>query len=96
MSSYPNAPGHRNVETSVTAACSLETKLGHLQRIALAAISEAAGQGLTSDELAARLKMARWTIQPRTSELKRKGLVRDSGQRRLNATGKLAIVWIAA
>jgi hypothetical protein len=59
-------------------------------------IRDAGTQGLTADELAARLNMDRWSIQPRTSELKRKGLIRDSGQRRKNATGKLAIVWIAA
>jgi hypothetical protein len=40
--------------------------------------------------------MDRWSIQPRTTELKRKGLIRDSGQRRPNSTGKQAIVWIAA
>jgi hypothetical protein len=40
--------------------------------------------------------MDRWSIQPRTSELKRKGLIRDSGQRRPNCTGKKAIVWTAA
>jgi len=39
--------------------------------------------------------MDRWSIQPRTSELKRKGLIMDSGQRRPNCTGKLAIVWVA-
>ena len=54
------------------------------------------GTGQVADELAARLDMDRWSIQPRTSELKRKGLIRDSGQRRPNSTGKLAIVWIAA
>ena len=52
--------------------------------------------GLTADELSARLEMDRWSIQPRTSELKRKGLIRDSGQRRPNRTGKQAIVWVAA
>ena len=46
--------------------------------------------------LAARLEMDRWSIQPRTSELRRKGLIRDSGRRRPNATGKRAIVWIAS
>ena len=95
MMSYPNAPGHRNVETSVAAADALAPKLGRLQQMAKSAICDAGTQGLTADELSARLDMDRWSIQPRTSELKRKGLIRDSGQRRRNATGKLAIVWIA-
>lgn len=96
MSIYPDAPGHRNVETSIAAADALVPKLGRLQRMTQAAIRDAAEHGLTADELAARLEMDRWSIQPRTSELKRKGLIRDSGQRRPNATGKLAIVWIGA
>lgn len=96
MNAYPDAPGHRNVETSLAAANDLLPKLGRLQRMASAAIRDAGWIGLTADELAARLDMDRWSIQPRTSELRRKGLIRDSGQRRANATGKLAIVWIAA
>ena len=96
MSTYPDAPGHRNVDTSIAAADALAPKLWRLQRMAGAAICDAGVHGLTADELAARLDMDRWSIQPRTSELKRKGLIRDSGQRRSNATGKLAIVWVAA
>jgi hypothetical protein len=96
MSTFPDAPGNRNVETSIAAANALARKLGRLQLMALDAIREAGWLGHTADELAERLGMDRWSIQPRTSELKRKGLVRDSGQRRPNATGKLAIVWIAA
>lgn len=95
MSTYPDAPGHRNVETSVAAADAIAPKLGRLQRMAERAIRDAGWLGLTADELAARLEMDRYSIQPRTSELKRKGLIRDSGQRRPNCTGKLAIVWIA-
>lgn len=94
MSTYPDAPGHRNVQTSIAAADALAPKLGRLQRMAAATIRDAGWHGLTADELAARLEMDRWSIQPRTSELRRKGLIRDSGQRRLNATGKAAIVWI--
>ena len=86
---------HRNVETSIAAADALSPKLGRLQQMAKSAICDAGTQGLTADELSARLDMDRWSIQPRTSELKRKGLILDSGQRRRNATGKLAIVWIA-
>lgn len=64
--------------------------------MAAGAIRDAGRHGLTADELAARLDMDRWSIQPRTGALKRKGLIRDSGQRRANCTGKVAIVWIAA
>lgn len=96
MTGYPDAPGHRHVDTSRAAADALAPKLGRLQRIAEATIRAAGPNGLTADELAARLNMDRWSIQPRTSELRRKGLIRDSGQRRPNVTGKLAIVWIAA
>lgn len=96
MNAYPNAPGQRNVETSIAAADALAPKLGRLQRMANSAIRNAGSYGLTADELAARLDADRWSIQPRTSELKRKGLIRDSGQRRTKRTGKLAIVWIAS
>ena len=96
MSTYPDAPGHRHVETSMAAADDLAPKLGRLQRMAETAIRDAGIPGLTADELAAKLGMDRWSIQPRTSELRRKGLIRDSGQRRRNATGKMAIVWVAA
>jgi hypothetical protein len=42
------------------------------------------------------LKFSRWTVQRRTGELKLRGLIRDSGQRRRNASGKHAIVRVAA
>jgi hypothetical protein len=95
MTRYPDSPGHRAIDTSIDAAAALAPDLGRLQRIALAAIREAGDAGLTADELAAALKLTRWTVQPRTSELRRKGAIRDSGQRRQNATGKRAIVWTA-
>ena len=93
---YPDAPGHRGVETSIAAAEALAPKLGRLQRMTEATIREASWFGSTADETAARLEMDRWSIQPRISELRRKGLIRDSGRRRRNVTGKAAIVWIAA
>ena len=92
MSTYPDTPGHRNIETSMAAAAAGAPKLGRLQRIAETAIRDAGSSGLTSDELATELGMDRCSIQPRTSELRRKGLIWDSGRRRPNATGKQAIV----
>jgi hypothetical protein len=96
MSMYPDAPGHRGVDTSVAAAEALAPKLGRLQRLALTTVREAGPPGLTADELAAAMHLDRWSVQPRTSELRRKGLIHDSGQRRPNTTGKCAIVWIAS
>ncbi len=95
MMVYPDTPGHRHVDTSIAAAEALAPKLGRLQRLAASAIRDVGAHGLTADELGVRLGMDRWSIQPRTSELRRKGVIRDSGQRRQNATGKRAIVWIA-
>lgn len=96
MSTYPDAPGHQAVDTSNAAAHAIAPKLGRLQLMAETMIREAGWVGLTADELAERLGMDRWSIQPRTTELKRKGLIRDSGQRRRNSSGKVAIVWITA
>lgn len=93
-SEYPDAPGHRGVATSIAAAADIAPRLGRLQRMAEDAIRASGWSGLTADELAERLKLDRYSIQPRTTELKRKGLVVDSGMRRRNATQKNAIVWI--
>lgn len=58
------------------------------------AIRVAGPCGLTDVELAERVGMDRYSIEPRTSEPGRKGFILDSGRRRKNASGKLAIVWI--
>ncbi len=91
---YPYSPGHRGIDTSIVAAADIAPKLGRLQKMAEQAIGAAGARGLTADELAERLGCDRYTIQPRTSELKLKGIIGDSKQRRLNASGKRAIVWV--
>ena len=92
---YPYLPGHRGVDTSREAAEAIEMSVGHLQRIALRAIRSAGSRGLTTNELASVVRIDRDSIQPRTSELRERGLIRDSGARRRNANGKNAIVWVA-
>lgn len=92
--SYPNVPGHRGVDTSIAAAADIAPKLGRLQAAAERAIAGAGARGLTADELADSLGVDRYTIQPRTSELKAKGVIGDSRQRRFNRSGKRAIVWV--
>lgn len=90
---YPDAPGHRGIQTSIEAAESIAPKLGRLQKLALYAIAARGAFGLTADELAEALDLDRYSIQPRTSELSRKGLIVDSGLRRFNVSRKRAIVW---
>lgn len=90
----PATPGHRGISTSIVAAEKLTKSLAHLQILALNAIKVAGKNGLTADELGAKLGMDRWSIQPRTPELKCKGLIKDSLQRCKNVIGKVAIVWV--
>jgi hypothetical protein len=79
---YPGTPGHRFMDTSMAAAASIAKVTGSMQRMVYHAICEVGARGLTSDELADRLRIDRGTLQPRTSELKLLGLIRDGGQRR--------------
>ena len=54
---------HQNVETSIAGADAIKPQLGRLQRMA----EGARANGLTAVELATRLDVDRWSIQPRTS-----------------------------
>lgn len=81
--SYPFAPGHRGVDTSIAMADLIAPTLRQKQRMALTHI-ENAPNGLNSWELAKAMGCRVNQIQPRTSELSRMGLIRDSGKRRPN------------
>ena len=95
-SRYPCTPGHRGIDTSIMAAADITATLGRMQALVLGAVISAGPHGVTTNEAANQLRMDRGTVQPRTNELRRFGLIQDSGQRRLNANGKKAIVWIAS
>ena len=77
------------------AAQAYPARLGRLQRLAFSAILAAGLSGLTALETASATGFDRMSIQPRISELRRKGLVTASGERRRNPSGKTATVWIA-
>tara|TARA_R110000737_G_scaffold210589_1_gene228265 strand:- start:41 stop:331 length:291 start_codon:yes stop_codon:yes gene_type:complete len=51
--------------------------------------------GKTTSELTEDLGHQYSGIQPRTSELREKGLIKDSGERRKNRGGRNEIVWMA-
>lgn len=92
---YPHTPGHRGVDTSMGAADALASVTGRVRTAAYNAIKAAGPDGLTAEELAIATGFERGTIQPRTTELKLLHRIKDSGQRRRNANGKRAIVWVA-
>lgn len=96
MVEYPIAPGHRGIDTSVEAAEAAARVAGRLRRLVYRTIHEAGSQGLTTDEIASALRMPRYSVQPRTTELKHGRGIRDSGRRRRNESGCKAIVWVAA
>lgn len=91
---FPNSPGYRNESTSKEAARDIAPKQGTLQARVLDFL-KTNGPAI-SREIAYGTGIAYGSIQPRTSELKTKGVIEDSGQRRPDPeTGKRAIVWRA-
>lgn len=95
MKRYPNYPGHHANDTSKEAAEAIAPHVNRLQALALGEIRGAGRNGHTREELSEALAIDPKSIEPRVSELKRKGLIVDSGQRRLNRSGKRASVMVA-
>lgn len=92
---YPAEPGHRGVDTSIAAADAIAAVAGPLRRLVYKAVFTAGAYGLTTDEIATALKLPRYSVQPRTTELRHARRIHDSGKRRPNASGCRAIVWVA-
>lgn len=90
---YPNTPGHKAgaPETSKQAASEITSRAASLREKAMGIFE--IGWWLTADQLATVLEEHPLAIRPRVSELHAMGLVRDTGVRRLNDSGKSAAVW---
>lgn len=86
---YPQTPGWRPTDTSRAAAEQIDA--GTLRAKVLQTIR--AFGPLTADECAQRLCLSILSIRPRCTELRALGRLRDTGQRRANASGRHAIVW---
>lgn len=95
MPRFPEGPGWKQGETSAQAAAQMAPKAATLRQMALDAL-RAAGEPLTADEVAERLRMDRLSIRPRLTELKNAGRVVDSGERGTTLAGKTAVKWRAA
>ena len=92
--SYPQDPGYQNTDTSKAAAVAMKPKVHTVREQVLGCIQMDTRGGLTTFEIAARLHKSYRTVQPRTSELRASGKIKDTGARRKDPeTGKLAIVW---
>lgn len=87
---YPESAGYKRDGTSQVAANT--TDASTLRSMALQSVK--AGPK-TADQVAEHLGIDRLAIRPRLTELQSHGLVRDSGKRAANASGKMAIVWEA-
>lgn len=93
---YPNVPGWKGTDTSEAAAEFITPHCGRLQKLFLEAVRASGERGATSDEVAVTLEIDHCTARPRATELKRKGLIRDSGMRRAFGRSKTrSVVWIA-
>jgi hypothetical protein len=63
------------------------------QRLLVLRVLGAFPDGLTDDEIAEQTGLYRYSAAPRRYELRDRGLVVDSGDRRLTPHGRRAIVW---
>lgn len=91
---YPDVPGAKTDGPSLAAANRMRRHDKKLRELALEMLR--AEGPLTADEVAARLGRTVLSIRPRISQLNKKGLVIDTGERRLNESGSPATVWRAA
>ena len=92
---YPDRPGWKARDTSIQAAEDMTPRAVTLRDGARRAIEDAGRWGRTADEAATALGRTVLAIRPRVTELAALGLIRDSGLRRANASGKPAIVWVS-
>lgn len=89
---YPDYPGSRRTDTSREAANDIAPRTQILRDKVLAALKQRA---MSADECAAAIGESILATRPRVAELNKKELVRDTGRRVVNASGKKAVVWRA-
>ncbi len=88
---YPRHPGSKGMDgTSQDAADAITPTVAHLRHLALITLARLGTA--TVLEAVAAAGVARESLQPRFSELRRMGLVRATGERRRNPSGKAAAV----
>jgi hypothetical protein len=91
-SRYPDAPGYKERGGTSEEAAPSEIEAATLRGLAYRLLSR---ERLTADEVAQRIGRSVLAIRPRVSELGAQGLVVKTEERRLNTSGKAAVVWTA-
>ena len=87
---YPYLPGFQvGSETSKEAAEAIEGRVPTIRDMVWAVLID---RSMTPDEVASALNLSILTVRPRVTELRRMGLIRDTGQRRSNESGHKAAV----
>lgn len=85
---YPHSAGYADGDTSKKAAEKVDAKT--LQRMVLNFMK--GFEPMSADECAAFMHKSVLSIRPRFTELAKQGLIVDTGQRRRNASGRMAKV----
>lgn len=80
-------------DTSEDAAVSVQKDGGRLRNQVLCCVTECGHVGATCDEVEEKLSMRHQTASARIYELRERGLLCDSGVRRLTRSGRRAVVW---
>ena len=95
LTAYPDGlPGWKDPSTSRDAAVSVRNRSETLRGRVLELLSTSP-RGLTPDEASERLNETVLAIRPRFSELAKLGKIAPTGERRKNASGLKAKVWVA-
>jgi len=92
---YPDRPGFKAPGPSQDAADAFASPAGQIRAQVLAVV-KSAHAGISADEIATLLNRSILSVRPRVSELKHQGLIRETGERRRNASGMTATVWRAS
>ena len=88
-------PYARGSDTSQAAANSMIGISGAARWVVYDAIVSAGARGLTDHEIARQTGLCLDTARPRRVELRDRGHVTPSEERRLTPSGRSAVVWIA-
>lgn len=90
------AISNNTTETSTAAGASVRGNIGKLARQCfdeIQVVCDSGSHGLTVDQLEQLLNRSHQSVSARVNELRDKGWVVDSGERRKTRSGRSAIVW---